>query len=47
LLDTTRAKPWVVAGHIAEGLATVGEAIEHCERKEERWTIADLLAHQR
>jgi predicted ATPase/DNA-binding winged helix-turn-helix (wHTH) protein len=31
------------AGQIAEGLATIEEALALCERTEERWCIADLL----
>ena len=31
------------AGRVAEGLATVDEAIARCDRTEERWSMAELL----
>jgi predicted ATPase len=31
------------AGQIADGLAAIDEAIERCERTEERWVFAELL----
>jgi predicted ATPase/DNA-binding winged helix-turn-helix (wHTH) protein len=31
------------AGEIADGLATIDEAIERCERTEEHWVMAELL----
>ena len=30
-------------GHVAEGLATINQALERSERSEERWCIAELL----
>src|SRR4029077_279390 len=31
------------AGHVAQALATIDEALAKCERDEERWWIAELL----
>jgi predicted ATPase len=31
------------AGHLAEGVSAVNEAIQRCERSEERWCFAELL----
>ncbi len=39
----TLAEGLAGAGQIAEGLATIDDALERCERFEERWCIAELL----
>ncbi len=37
------AEGLAVAGEISEGLAAIDEALDRCERYEERWSIAELL----
>src|SRR4029453_2642914 len=39
----TRAEGLMGTGNIAEGVATIDEALARSERDEERWCIAELL----